>query len=62
MAGRSSSRKGSLPNRAESSAQAEGAPGTVTGVQPYLGTVSPHRSRTVSRSMPMGAGPLPLRP
>lgn len=62
MAGCSTSESGSLPNFLDSSAQADGAPGTVTGMRPIFGMVSCPLSFTASMEMDCGAGPLAFRP
>ncbi|SST11072.1 Uncharacterised protein [Acinetobacter baumannii] len=62
IAGRSSCSNGNLPKRRDSSPQAAGQPGTVTGVQPYSGIRSWPAARTRSRSSRPGARPLASRP
>lgn len=62
MAGCSSSAKGSLPKRADSSAQAEGQPGTVTGNQPCTGIWVCPAAFTASMLSEAGARPLASRP
>ena len=52
----------SLPNFSESSAQAEGAPGTITGIQPRFGIAVYPCFFTFSAVIAMGALPLALRP
>src|SRR6056297_109562 len=61
-AGAKTSDKDSFPNSLFNSAQAPGAPGTVTGIKPYFGISSCPRSLTASIEIDFGAGPLEFRP
>ena len=60
IAGRSSCSNGNLPKRRDSSAQAAGQPGTVTGVQPYSGIRSAGGAHPLA--IEPGARPLASRP
>ena len=62
IAGARTSVSFSLPNRPTNSAQAAGAPGTVTGSQPSTGICRNPCCSSSSGVKAVGAGPLELRP
>ena len=62
IAGDKASVSGSLPKRSDRAAHAEGAPGTVTGIQPYRGISLCPAFFTALTDMAFGAGPLAFRP
>src|SRR5699024_6200840 len=62
IAGFKTSVNGRFPNFFDNLAQAPGAPGMVTGIQPYLGILSYLFSLTASIEILFGDFPLPFKP